>query len=78
MRRTLRARRAGQAAVNAAATGAGYALRAAPGLAGLGLVSYGAWLAWPPAGYLAAGALLLADVVAGRLPSRSPSGGEEL
>jgi hypothetical protein len=37
-----------------------------PGLLGLGLVSYGAWLAWPPAGFLAAGLLVLADQVADR------------
>jgi hypothetical protein len=35
--------------------------QALPGLAGVVLVSYGAWLAWPPAGFLAAGLLLLAD-----------------
>ncbi|YCK35163.1 hypothetical protein ACNF49_14070 [Actinomadura sp. ATCC 39365] len=34
-----------------------------PGLAGLGLVSYGAWLWWRPAGFIAAGVLLLADRV---------------
>ncbi|WP_433252892.1 hypothetical protein ACQPYK_08620 [Streptosporangium sp. CA-135522] len=34
---------------------------AGPGLLGLGLVAYGAWLAWPPAGPMSAGALLLAD-----------------
>lgn len=37
------------------------ALTAGPGLLGLGLVAYGAWLAWPPAGPMVAGALLLAD-----------------
>lgn len=41
--------------------------RALPSLTGLGLVAYGAWLAWPPAGFLAAGALILADQVADRL-----------
>jgi len=41
--------------------------RALPSLTGLVLVSYGAWLAWPPAGFLAAGALVLADQVADRL-----------
>jgi hypothetical protein len=35
--------------------------QALPGLTGVMLVSYGAWLAWPPAGFLAAGVLLLAD-----------------
>ena len=41
--------------------------RALPGLTGVGLVSYGAWLAWPPAGFLTAGVLVLADQVADRL-----------
>lgn len=41
--------------------------RALPSLTGLGLVSYGAWLAWPPAGFLAAGVLVLADQVADRV-----------
>ncbi|MFD7774268.1 hypothetical protein [Streptomyces sp. NPDC059753] len=44
--------------------------RALPGLAGLGLISYGAWLAWPPAGFLSAGALVLADQVADRIVRR--------
>lgn len=44
--------------------------RALPGLSGLVLVSYGAWLAWPPAGFLAAGLLLLADQVADRVTAR--------
>ncbi|MFJ8871084.1 hypothetical protein ACIRD6_35695 [Streptomyces sp. NPDC102473] len=48
--------------------------RALPSLLGVGLVAYGAWLAWPPAGFLAAGFLLLADQVAGRMP-RGKSGG---
>lgn len=33
------------------------------GLAGLLLISYGAWLAYPPAGFVIAGVLLLADRV---------------
>lgn len=57
--------RTGTAAVGAAASAAGRLLRASrtlPGLTGAGLVCYGAWLAWPPLGFLAAGAfLLLAD-----------------
>lgn len=69
-----RLRRTGRAALNAAATGAGHTVRAAPALAGMGLLSYGAWLAWHPAGYLTAGAVLLADVIAGRLPPRTTSG----
>jgi hypothetical protein len=32
-----------------------------PGLVGLALIAYGAWLWWPPAGFMAAGVLLLAD-----------------
>jgi hypothetical protein len=49
------------------AAGAGHALRLsqrlavnAPGVAGAGLVSYGAWLAWAPAGFVVAGVFLLA------------------
>jgi hypothetical protein len=34
------------------------------GLAALGLMSYGAWLVYPPAGPITAGALLLADRLA--------------
>jgi hypothetical protein len=41
--------------------------RALPSLTGLCLVSYGAWLAWRPAGFLAAGVLILADQVADRV-----------
>ncbi|MFF3891388.1 hypothetical protein [Streptomyces sp. NPDC001914] len=47
----------------------GAAWRALPGLAGLGLVAYGAWLAWPPAGFMTAGVLVLADLVADRISS---------
>lgn len=32
-----------------------------PGLLGWALLSYGAWLAWPPAGFMVAGGLLLVD-----------------
>lgn len=58
----LAVRVAGAAGVLVAA-----AWRAFPALLGLLLVSYGAWLAWPPAGFLTAGALVLADQVAGRV-----------
>ena len=34
-------------------------LRDIIGLAGVGLFAFGAWLAWPPAGFMAAGALLM-------------------
>lgn len=44
--------------------------RSLPGVLGLGLVAYGAWLAWPPAGFLAAGGLLLADQLAGRVSGK--------
>jgi hypothetical protein len=37
------------------------AVMALRGLAGLALISYGAWLAYRPAGFVVAGALLLAD-----------------
>lgn len=56
---------------NAWASGAGTALRVAlagvlavRGLAALVLLSYGAWLAYEPAGWMVAGALLLADRLA--------------
>ncbi len=44
--------------------------RVFPALLGLALLSYGAWLAWPPAGFLTAGALILADQIAGRMTGR--------
>jgi hypothetical protein len=46
-------------------------LAALPGLLGLVLLAVGAWLAWPPAGLMVAGALLLADRVAS---ARRPGG----
>lgn len=53
------------AAVRSAAAGVLAALVstviAARGLAGLTLISYGAWLAYRPAGFVVAGVLLLAD-----------------
>ena len=49
------------------AAGLGHVLRLsrraavnAPGVAGAGLVSFGAWLAWAPAGFVVAGLFLLA------------------
>lgn len=52
-------------------------LAALPGLLGLLLVSVGAWWAWPPAGPMVAGVLLLVDRVATRvLAGRGPRGGE--
>lgn len=41
-----------------------YLLRTAPRLGGLALVAYGAWMAYHPAGYIVAGAGLLADQIA--------------
>ena len=38
------------------------------GLAGAGLLSYGAWMAWPPAGFLTAGVAGIA--ISGLLASR--------
>ena len=35
-------------------------LRDGAGLLGLGLVSYGAWLIYPPAGFITAGVILVA------------------
>ncbi|MET9088136.1 hypothetical protein ABZX77_40705 [Streptomyces sp. NPDC004237] len=52
---------------------AGALWRALPVLLGWVLVSVGAWLAWPPAGFLTAGALLLADQVADRRTIRRRS-----
>lgn len=68
-------RRATQAAVRyapAAGALARVGLRAAPGLLGLALVAYGAGLVYRPAGFIAAGLLVLADVVASR---RQPATG---
>lgn len=54
----------------AAGTAVGALWRALPALLGVGLVSFGAWLAWPPAGFMTAGVLVLADLVADRAASR--------
>ena len=34
-------------------------------IAGAGLVAYGAWLAYPPAGYIIAGAIMLTAAILG-------------
>lgn len=51
--------------LSAAAEPAGGALRTLwrvlPGVAGVGLLAYGAWLAWPPAGFMLAGFMLVVD-----------------
>lgn len=60
---------AGIIGVSAAALGvlARLLMRFGPGLLAVCLVSYGAWLAWPPAGFISAGGLLLIDLVWGRV-----------
>jgi hypothetical protein len=62
-----RARARGLAVAGAAAAGLGHTVRLGrisavflPGLAGAGLVSWGAWMAWHPAGLIAAGTFCLA------------------
>jgi hypothetical protein len=62
-----RVRRRGLVVAGAAAAGLGHAIRLArlgvvfvPGLAGAVLVSWGAWMAWHPAGLIAAGTFCLA------------------
>jgi hypothetical protein len=58
------------ALADAAGTAVGATGRALPALLGVGLLSFGAWLAWPPAGFMTAGVLVLADLVADRTASR--------
>jgi hypothetical protein len=48
----------------ALAAPAGWLVAALPGLIGLGLLSFGAWMVYPPAGLITAGTLLLADKIA--------------
>lgn len=45
-----------------AAAAAGVLLRDLVGVAGAGAIAYGAWLAWPPAGFIVGGLLTLAGV----------------
>lgn len=54
----------------AAGAAAGALWRAAPGTAIVGLLTWGAWMAWPPGGPLTAGGLLLADRIAESWPRR--------
>ncbi|MFE7099759.1 hypothetical protein [Streptomyces erythrochromogenes] len=54
-----RLRLLGRSVVAALASAAGAALRVLPAVGGALLVSYGAWLAWAPAGFLAGGVFLL-------------------
>jgi ABC-type protease/lipase transport system fused ATPase/permease subunit len=39
-------------------------MRDVVGIAGIAMLSFGAWLAWPPAGFMVAGTILLAAAVA--------------
>lgn len=68
--------RRGAAALIVLAEPAGHLVRALPGLTGLLLLSYGAWMAYHPAGLITAGGLLLADRIAvDRRRNRKPGGG---
>ena len=49
----------GAALVSACAMAVGVVLRDMIGLAAVGLIAYGAWLIFPPAGFIAGGGLLL-------------------
>lgn len=51
-------------------------LAALPGVLGLCLLAVGAWLWWPPAGFMAAGAVLLADRVGDEVAARRAARGE--
>lgn len=72
--RPVRARAAGwrapdlAAAAGSGARGLAALLLALRGVAGLLLVSYGAWAVYEPAGFVAAGVLLLADRLADERP----------
>lgn len=46
-------------------------VRDGAGLVGLGALSYGAWLAWPPAGFMLGGFLLLAGAALSALGAAS-------
>ena len=41
------------------------------GLSGVGLVSYGAWLIYPPAGFIAGGSLLIVGALLAALGNRT-------
>lgn len=45
-------------------------IRDLAGLSGVGLVSYGAWLIYPPAGFIAAGSLLIVGALLAALGNR--------
>jgi hypothetical protein len=53
-------------------------LRDIAGLAAVAAISYGAWLAWPPAGYMVGGALVLAGaLLSARHDVPAPAGSED-
>jgi hypothetical protein len=71
-----RARRRGERLLLMLARPVGLLVRALPSLAGLVLLSFGAGLVYRPAGFITAGLLVLADVVAGRVAEgRAKAGG---
>ncbi len=49
-------------------------LRDVAGLAAVGLISYGAWLVYEPAGYITGGVLLLAGTLVTSFEGRSRAG----
>jgi hypothetical protein len=51
-------------------------MRDAMVLIGAGLVSYGAWSAWSPAGFIVGGGFLLGIGLVGSLRSQPKGGGE--
>ena len=46
-------------------------LRETAGLAGAALIAFGAWLAYPPAGYIVGGLLLMAGAVVSTMKATS-------
>lgn len=59
----------------ALAVPAAHVVRALPGVIGLLLLSAGAWMAYPPAGFIVPGALLLADKIATERHKGTSGGG---
>lgn len=53
----------GAAILTSALRGAVVVIRDGMGLAGIGSIAYGAWLAWPPAGFMVGGGMLFAAAV---------------
>jgi hypothetical protein len=59
------------AALRSVAAGVPGFVRDIAGLGGVGLVSYGAWLIYPPAGFITGGFLLIVGVLLVALGNRS-------